>query len=89
VAFDPTETRMVTGTGDGVVRVWRITVKGLRDYLDRATTACLPPSAHIRFLGESNAEAWNQYRACEGRWGRTPVPEPRENALTPEAIPKR
>jgi WD40 repeat protein len=84
VAFDSSDTRVVTGTAEGIVRVWRITIPALLDYLDHATTACLPPPAHVRFLGESEATASAQYRTCERRWGRTPTDETRLNG-TPGA----
>jgi WD40 repeat protein len=76
LAFDRDDTRLVTGTGDGIVRIWRITVPALREYLSSATTACLEPAAHVRFLGETEEKGRAEYEACESRFGRTEA-EPR------------
>jgi WD40 repeat protein len=79
VAFDSADARLVTGTGDGIVRVWRITVPALRDYLTGATTACLEPLAHVRFLGETEETGRAEFAACEKRFGRTQAEELRGN----------
>ncbi len=76
-AFDSADAQVVTGTADGVVRLWRVTLPALKSYLSQATTACIAPRARVQFLAESEAEARSRYEACEGRYGRTPVGQPR------------
>ena len=73
LAFDANDTLVATGTESGVVRVWRVTLSALQTYLQGATTACLLPVDHVRYLEESPEVARSQYEDCERRQRRTPT----------------
>jgi WD40 repeat protein len=72
-AFDSADSQVVTGTREGVVRLWRVTLPALTQYLHAATTACLTPAMRVQFLDETDAQAVSTYTACENRYGRTPT----------------
>jgi WD40 repeat protein len=66
---------VVTGSEDGTVRIWRISLSALIDYARDATTACLTVDQRVRFLGESEAQAHLRAAQCEQRYGREPREE--------------
>ena len=72
-SFNPADSEVVTGTTDGIVRVWRVTLDALVKYLREASTACVTPTTRSQYLGESAEQALSQYQACERRYGRIPT----------------
>lgn len=85
VAADRADAHIVTGTADGAVRLWRIQLSELEDYLDKETTACLSTQSRVQLLGEFAPDARKRYESCEARYQRTPVAERvhRSPPLTP------
>jgi WD40 repeat protein len=80
IDVDALDTQVVTGTADGVVRLWRVKLSALKDYLSHASTACLTTRTRAQFLGESQADARSRYEACERRYERTPARDDRHTA---------
>jgi WD40 repeat protein len=73
-AFRPgpdSEVEVVTGSEDGLVRLWRTATGDLIKYLASASTACLEPRERVDFLGDPETKADSAYRACEAAHGRT------------------
>ena len=74
--FMPSGTEVVTGSADGVVRMWRIDATSLLHYLQGATTACLDRRTRVQFLGESDEVASDRFSQCDARHKRGAVKDP-------------
>jgi WD40 repeat protein len=71
-AFRPgRDSEVVTGSEDGLVRLWRTATGDLIKYLASASTACLEPRERVRLLGKKETKANSAYEACEAAHGRT------------------
>jgi WD40 repeat protein len=66
---------VITATTDGQIRVWCLSVDKLQQQLKQANLDSLLPERRQTFLGESQEEAWKNYRACEATHHRTPLPK--------------
>jgi WD40 repeat protein len=67
--------QVATGSDDGKVRLWGISLSALVDYARYATTACLTVEDRVRFLAESRTEARHSFEQCERGNEREPPPE--------------
>jgi WD40 repeat protein len=65
--FTPSGSEVVTGSADGVVRLWRIQPDALLHYLQRVTTACLDPRTRGQYLGESESVRSLRHAECQAR----------------------
>jgi WD40 repeat protein len=72
-AFDPSDAHIVTGTREGVVRLWRVTLPALTEYVTTVSRACLTPGMRVQHLGESEEQARSAYERCERSYRRTPI----------------
>ena len=65
---DPTH--VATGSDDGKVRVWGVSLSALVDFARNASTACLTADQRVRFLPESVAQARRRFAQCERGYNR-------------------
>ncbi len=63
---------LATGDSDGVVRIWPLSVEGLREALRAVSSACLEVELRVRSLGEPREAAERIHAECERRHGRMP-----------------
>jgi WD40 repeat protein len=72
VSFQPGTDRLVTGSRDTALRVWRTTFADLLDHLRAVTNVCLTTEARERLLLESSATARLAFERCQRRQHRSP-----------------
>jgi WD40 repeat protein len=65
----PDGTRVLARRG-GAVRIWPISVEGLKASLHRANNDCLTPQMRQRYMGELESDARRGYEDCERGHGR-------------------
>jgi len=70
-AISPDDSKLMTASEDGSIRLWRNGWKSLIDYLRSRTTTTLSPEQRIVLLGESEKQAWQAYRIEERTYGRS------------------
>jgi len=71
-AFSPDGAQVVAAHEEGSVRLWLLSVDGLRQQLRKTNHPCMPPDMRQTSLGEQEAESRKGYEACERSYGRTP-----------------
>jgi WD40 repeat protein len=62
--------RFVVATSGNSVLVWGVSGQHLQSAIAAATTVCLSPEFRRQNLGESDAEAHENWKACEHKYGR-------------------
>ena len=58
----------------GTLLEWHATWPGLLKQLRTRLRVCLAPEQRIKYLAETESEAWTAFAVCERRHGREPVP---------------
>jgi WD40 repeat protein len=66
---------VATGSDDGRVRLWRVSLPALVDYAKRASTGCLTADQRVRHLAESAALGHRRFAECERSYDRQPTAE--------------